>query len=225
MFSMPDSNTKYTSCTGRLVNQDGGYPESSKFPALYYSLSPRTPTKSNNFNSHHRKNSSSAMSLSSSRKYIHLYKDHRNDPLVVHVPTLHRGATRQFPNKLYEMLFEASKLGFEDIISWQPHGRAFLVRKADAFVTEVMQRYVSTFLKNWIPSRIKIVLSVFNLQYPSNLHSVFLFFKQILFAEQINFVSKTTLPLRICKNYSRQGSGCLLSRAFSQGTSRFAFGD
>lgn len=68
------------------------------------------------------------------------YQDHKKDPVVIHEVIPHRGATRQFPNKLYEMLAQASEQGFDDIVSWQPHGRAFLVRKPGAFVSEVMHR-------------------------------------------------------------------------------------
>ena len=68
------------------------------------------------------------------------YQDHKDDPVVSYEVTPHRGATRQFPTKLYEMLAQASAEGFDDIVSWQPHGRAFLVRKPASFVSDVMHR-------------------------------------------------------------------------------------
>ena len=68
------------------------------------------------------------------------YQDHKDDPVVNYEVTPHRGATRQFPTKLYEMLSQASKEGFDDIVSWQPHGRAFLVRKPSSFVSDIMHR-------------------------------------------------------------------------------------
>ena len=46
------------------------------------------------------------------------YQDHKDDPVVSYEVTPHRGATRQFPTKLYEMLSQASKEGFDDVVSW-----------------------------------------------------------------------------------------------------------
>lgn len=39
-----------------------------------------------------------------------------------------------FPHKLYRMLFEVEKKGQEDIVSFFPHGKAFIVHKPKAFV-------------------------------------------------------------------------------------------
>lgn len=83
------------------------------------------------------------MYLASPRKYVHEYVDRSKDPTVIVDVTPHRGATRQFPGKLYEMLAQASEEGCDDIVSWLPHGRSFLVRKPEDFVSEVMQRYFS----------------------------------------------------------------------------------
>ena len=79
--------------------------------------------------------------LTPPRRYVHQYEDHSKDPVVMRDTTPQRGATRQFPTKLYEMLSQASEDGFDDIVSWQPHGRAFLVRKSEDFVSDVMHRY------------------------------------------------------------------------------------
>lgn len=48
------------------------------------------------------------------------------------------GVKVPFPKKLYSLLEENL---FEDVISWQPHGRSFLVRKPTEFVNNVMPRY------------------------------------------------------------------------------------
>ena len=39
-----------------------------------------------------------------------------------------------FPHKLYRMLFEVERKGQEDIASFFPHGKAFIVKDAKRFV-------------------------------------------------------------------------------------------
>ena len=51
-----------------------------------------------------------------------------------------------FPYKLYEMLdfieYDVNGGGkYKDIIGWQPHGRAFLIRKPNTFVAEVLPKF------------------------------------------------------------------------------------
>ena len=46
-----------------------------------------------------------------------------------------------FPLKLQRILDKAASDGKTDIISWLPHGRAFLVHDVDRFVSEVMSQY------------------------------------------------------------------------------------
>jgi hypothetical protein len=43
-----------------------------------------------------------------------------------------------FPVKLHYMLDELEKDGMEHIVSWQPHGRCFLVHKQQQFVEHVL---------------------------------------------------------------------------------------
>jgi HSF-type DNA-binding len=45
-----------------------------------------------------------------------------------------------FPQKLYKMLECASEESFEEIISWEPNGRCFVVRDMDKFAKEVLPR-------------------------------------------------------------------------------------
>ena len=57
-----------------------------------------------------------------------------------------------FPLKLYRLLYEAEKEGFDDIISFASHGRSFLIHKPDKFVSKIMPKYfpsgrMNTFLK------------------------------------------------------------------------------
>ena len=39
------------------------------------------------------------------------------------------------------MLEVADELGFADIVSWCPHGRAFIVRKPKQFASKTMRKY------------------------------------------------------------------------------------
>jgi hypothetical protein len=43
------------------------------------------------------------------------------------------GANTAFPLKLYDMLQRVEEEGLSHVVSWQPHGRAFLVHKPDEF--------------------------------------------------------------------------------------------
>jgi hypothetical protein len=43
-----------------------------------------------------------------------------------------------FPVKLHFMLSELETDGMDDIVSWQPHGRSFLVHKQMPFVEKVL---------------------------------------------------------------------------------------
>ena len=45
---------------------------------------------------------------------------------------------RNFPVKLHFMLNELEADGLSHIVSWQPHGRCFLVHKQDAFVKQIL---------------------------------------------------------------------------------------
>lgn len=46
-----------------------------------------------------------------------------------------------FPVKLHQVLESVEKDGLGDVISWQPHGRCFIVRKPDIFISRVMPAY------------------------------------------------------------------------------------
>jgi hypothetical protein len=51
--------------------------------------------------------------------------------------SMNRGE-QNFPVKLHYMLNELEKDGMDDIVSWQPHGRCFLVHKQQQFVEQVL---------------------------------------------------------------------------------------
>ena len=85
------------------------------------------------------------------RKYVdHSYVDHYYDPIfrpeqIGNEQGSRRGGARggvmdPFPARLYLMLSEADQGGFEHIVSWQPHGRCFIVHKPKQFVEDVMPK-------------------------------------------------------------------------------------
>ena len=51
------------------------------------------------------------------------------------------GVAVPFPLKLHELLDTIESDGFADVISWQPHGRAFAIHKTKKFVETLMPRY------------------------------------------------------------------------------------
>lgn len=47
-----------------------------------------------------------------------------------------------FPMKLHFLLQDVVKDGLDNVVSWQPHGRSFIVRKHEAFVKRMLPLYV-----------------------------------------------------------------------------------
>jgi hypothetical protein len=84
----------------------------------------------------------------------HSYHDHYHDPLetlpqecfseiqVKRQRGPRGGVAVAFPEKLHDMLSRMDEEGTNNIISWQPHGRCFLIHKKKEFVNQVMTRYV-----------------------------------------------------------------------------------
>jgi hypothetical protein len=46
-------------------------------------------------------------------------------------------SSNAFPTRLFAMLEESPKRGFEDVIAWQPGGESFRVFKPDRFAAEI----------------------------------------------------------------------------------------
>jgi len=76
-----------------------------------------------------------------SKKHAHIivqhnYHDHANDPSSMYSEEhpVRGGVTTPFPLKLHEMLDRVVKDSLESIVSWQPHGRCFVVHKPQEFV-------------------------------------------------------------------------------------------
>jgi len=76
----------------------------------------------------------------------HHYHDHSNDlpgeSEEMQQPAKSRGGiTTPFPMQLHDMLQHAEGRGYSDVVSWQPHGRAFHVHDPARFVGEVMPMF------------------------------------------------------------------------------------
>lgn len=74
----------------------------------------------------------------------HTYTDHFHDPEVFPNKEVDKkfasrgGVTTPFPVRLHNLLSSGEDL--DDIVGWQPHGRAFLIRDKDVFVNETMPK-------------------------------------------------------------------------------------
>lgn len=51
------------------------------------------------------------------------------------------GVTTPFPWKLHNMLDDMADKGEHSVVTWQPHGRAFMVHKPKVFVEDIMHHY------------------------------------------------------------------------------------
>jgi len=81
----------------------------------------------------------------------HNYHDHLHDPVLEDTTDEATGAQKRrahrggvavpFPEKLHYMLSRVDAEGVSHIVSWQPHGRCFIVHQPQQFVQEVMPRF------------------------------------------------------------------------------------
>jgi hypothetical protein len=74
---------------------------------------------------------------------IHDYHDHAEDHIDPRIPApiARGGVIAAFPIRLHELLDQIEADGFGHIISWQPHGRCFVVHEPKVFVEGVMPIY------------------------------------------------------------------------------------
>lgn len=75
----------------------------------------------------------------------HNYKDYsRSKEGEQQVMEVYGGMTadaeQSFPFQLHLMLGELEAVGLSDVLSWQSHGRCFLVHNKERFVKEVLPR-------------------------------------------------------------------------------------
>ena len=78
---------------------------------------------------------------------VHNYTDHAtvSADMVKEESSLRKdrrqgGVVLTFPQKLHGVLEQAEANGFAHVISWQPHGRCFMIHKPKAFVAQVMPK-------------------------------------------------------------------------------------
>jgi hypothetical protein len=74
----------------------------------------------------------------------HDYHDHSTETSYNYLSQPHPargGVTTPFPLKLHEMLETCAQEGNDHIVSWQPHGRCFIVRKPKEFVALILPNY------------------------------------------------------------------------------------
>lgn len=76
----------------------------------------------------------------------HNYHDHSKDDCTVFLETpiiCKGGVTVPFPMKLHNMLDHIAQYEpvLSEVVSWQPHGRCFLVKKIKEFAKEVLPRF------------------------------------------------------------------------------------
>jgi hypothetical protein len=101
-----------------------------------------------------KRNNSEEKAEQHNEKVVHDYHDYASEVekgeesagnlhdqhLEEHTPSssMSNGGEQNFPVKLHYMLNELEKDGMDDIVSWQPHGRCFLVHKQQQFVEQVL---------------------------------------------------------------------------------------
>lgn len=97
----------------------------------------------------HRFRSNKTAKLNDRHIVIHSYRDHANateDATALYIKTK-GGVEAPFPQKLYQVLEQVETDGMSHIISWQPHGRCFVIHKPKQFAASVMPKYVSSLAK------------------------------------------------------------------------------
>jgi hypothetical protein len=75
---------------------------------------------------------------------VHQYHDHASDLAVDPQAMKYKakgGVTTPFPVKLHIMLQQIEEDGLAHVVSWQPHGRCFVVHEPKQFVKHVMPHY------------------------------------------------------------------------------------
>lgn len=69
---------------------------------------------------------------------LSLQKIRSGDQLITGSAPHGNVSEQNFPVKLHYMLCEIEADGLENIASWQPHGRCFLVHKLNEFVEQIL---------------------------------------------------------------------------------------
>jgi HSF-type DNA-binding len=71
---------------------------------------------------------------------VHAYRDHAQEEDPSGARNAETFATTLFPMRLHEVLNDVESDGLEQIISWAPHGRCFMIHRPQDFVTKVLPK-------------------------------------------------------------------------------------
>eukprot|EP00547_Thalassionema_nitzschioides_P003045 CAMPEP_0194205706 /NCGR_PEP_ID=MMETSP0156-20130528/4930_1 /TAXON_ID=33649 /ORGANISM="Thalassionema nitzschioides, Strain L26-B" /LENGTH=280 /DNA_ID=CAMNT_0038932061 /DNA_START=59 /DNA_END=898 /DNA_ORIENTATION=- len=72
----------------------------------------------------------------------HNYHDHKDDSESSCVDTPKRSSITPFPLQLHVMLETIEEIGKVDVVSWQPHGRCFVIHDQKEFIRIVMPAFM-----------------------------------------------------------------------------------
>lgn len=117
--------------------------EAVEFPAAVHvsSAAPESVPSSVTTTRPTTKRSNSDSSKDKRRRVVHAYHDHAADAPSI-IPHITRGGVKTpFPIRLHNMLSGVEAQGLTHIVSWQPHGRSFLVHKPQEFSDHIMPLY------------------------------------------------------------------------------------
>lgn len=125
-------NSSTTCATGPSTKKAAEFPAPETVPSSMITITTRPTTKRSN-NNHTDKDRH--------RRVVHAYHDHATDAPSV-IPHITRGGVKTpFPVRLHNMLSGVEAQGLTHIVSWQPHGRSFLVHKSQEFTDHIMPQY------------------------------------------------------------------------------------
>lgn len=124
----------------------GGFPSfSTAVPAAHYVPVPAEKSRPKRRRKPQKPGKTAKMN---DRHFVHHdYHDHSHDS-VVEIQAAAEGERRKggvsipFPVKLHSVLDQVEADGLAHVISWQPHGRCFVIHKPKEFVDHVMPKYV-----------------------------------------------------------------------------------
>ena len=126
------SNFSTACATGPSTAKVAEFPAPEAVPSSMITTRPTTKRSNNNNNNSDKDRR---------RRVVHAYHDHATDAPSF-VPHITRGGVKTpFPVRLHNMLSGVEAQGLTHIVSWQPHGRSFLVHKSQEFTDHIMPQY------------------------------------------------------------------------------------
>ena len=129
-------------CPQNDDNQHNHVNDSQTSNLLYSAVLEATFSEANNINN----NNEVTNPNSKRRPYFvkHRYTDRSDEDCPVELlsePTCRGGVKSPFPQRLHEMLETVENDNQENMISWQPHGRSFLIHKPEVFARQILPRF------------------------------------------------------------------------------------